>query len=219
MQRKRYGWLLCLSKISKCLSAWELVFLHDSRRCSFFLATLWSIFRSRVSLGLENLALRHQIGVLHRSAGKRPKLTSGDRLLWICLSRLWRDWRSALAIVKPETVVAWHHAAFRLFWTWKVRCGKPGRPVIIKRIPRSDSQDVPGESRLGCTPHPRRTAQTGHRHRAEQCQQIYGALPQTAVSDLAHLPGEPCPAAGLDRLLHRAHHPVPGPLRISGVGP
>src|SRR5437588_1440065 len=27
---------LCLSKISKCLSAWELVFLHNSRRCSFF---------------------------------------------------------------------------------------------------------------------------------------------------------------------------------------
>jgi len=50
-------------------------------------------------------------------------------------------------------------------------------------------------------------------------QQIYGALPQTAVSDLAHLPGEPCPAAGLDRLLHRAHYPFPGPLRISGFGP
>src|SRR5467141_4162505 len=98
------------------------------------LAILWSIFRSRASLGLENLALRHQIGVLHRSAGKRPKLTAGDRLLWICLSRLWRDWRSALAIVKPETVVAWHRAAFRLFWTWKVRCGKPGRPVISSEV-------------------------------------------------------------------------------------
>jgi len=98
------------------------------------LASLASIFRSRASLGLENLALRHQIGVLHRSAGKRPKLTSGDRLLWICLSRLWRDWRSALAIVKPETVVAWHRAAFRLFWTWKLRCGKPGRPVISSEV-------------------------------------------------------------------------------------
>src|SRR3989440_861421 len=87
----------------------------------------------------------------------------------------------------------------------------------FKRSPRPDAQDVPGESPLGCTAHPRRTAQTGHRHRAAQCQQIYGALPQTAVSDLAHLPGEPCPAAGLDRLLHRAHHPVPGPLRISGL--
>ena len=98
------------------------------------LATLWSIFRSRASLGLENLALRHQIGVLHRSAGKRPKLTAGDRLLWICLSRLWRDWRSALAILKPETVIAWHRAAFPLFWTWKVRCGKPGRPVISSEV-------------------------------------------------------------------------------------
>ena len=98
------------------------------------LATLSSIFRSRAALGLENLALRHQIGVLQRSAAKRPKLNSVDRLLWICLSRLWRDWRSALAIVKPETVVAWHRACFRLFWTWKVRRGQPGRPVISREV-------------------------------------------------------------------------------------
>jgi hypothetical protein len=84
------------------------------------LATLSSIFRSRAALELENLALRHQIGVLRRAAAKRLKLTSADRLLWICLSRLWRGWRSALTIVKPETVIAWHRAGFRLFWTWKV---------------------------------------------------------------------------------------------------
>jgi transposase InsO family protein len=47
---------------------------------------------------------------------------------------LWRDWRSALVIVKPETVVAWHRAGFRLFWTWKVRHGQPGRPVISREI-------------------------------------------------------------------------------------
>src|ERR1700745_1718620 len=68
-----------------------------------FLATLSWIFRSRAALQLENLALRYQIGVLQRSAAKRPKLTPVDRLLWICLSRLWRDWRSALAIVKRRT--------------------------------------------------------------------------------------------------------------------
>ena len=98
------------------------------------LATVSSIFCSRASLLLENLALRHQIGVLQRSARKRPKLTSGDRLLWICLSRLWGGWHSALAIVKPETVVAWHRAAFRLFWTWKVRRGQPGRPLIPREV-------------------------------------------------------------------------------------
>jgi putative transposase len=98
------------------------------------LATLRSIIRSRAVLELENLALRHQIGVLQRSARKRPKLTAGDRLLWIGLSRIWRDWRSALAIVKPETVVAWHRASFRLFWTRKVRRGQPGRPVISREV-------------------------------------------------------------------------------------
>ena len=112
-----------------------------------FLAILPSILRSRAALELENLALRHQIGVLQRSAAKRPKLTSGDRFLWICLSRLWRDWRAALAIVKPETVVAWHRAGFRLFWTWKVRCGLPGRHLIsreVRDLIRKMCQENPG---------------------------------------------------------------------------
>ncbi|SRR5258708_5757882 len=98
------------------------------------LATLFSIFRSPTALELENLALRHQIGVLRRSARKRPRLTPGDRLLWVWLSRIWSDWRSALVIVKPETVVAWHRAGFRLFWTWKVRRGQHGRPVICREV-------------------------------------------------------------------------------------
>ena len=59
------------------------------------LGTLSSMFRSRAVLELENLALRHQIGVLQRPARKRPKLTSRDRLLWICLSRLWSDFLAA----------------------------------------------------------------------------------------------------------------------------
>jgi putative transposase len=98
------------------------------------LGTLSSIFRSRAALGLENLALRHQLGVLQRSAKKRPKLTPADRRLWVGLSHIWSDWRSALAIVKPETVVAWHRAGFRRFWTRKVRRGHPGRPVISREI-------------------------------------------------------------------------------------
>src|SRR5260370_4755347 len=98
------------------------------------LANLSSIFHSRAALQLENLALRHQIGVLQRSARKRPKLTPLDRLLWVWLSRIWSGWRSALAIVEPETVVAWHRKGFRLFWTWKVRHGQQGRPVISREV-------------------------------------------------------------------------------------
>jgi transposase InsO family protein len=96
------------------------------------LVALRSIIRSRGDLQLENLALRHQICVLRRSSKRRPKLTSGDRFFWVCLFRLWRDWRSTLVIVKPETVVAWHRKGFRLFWTWKVRRGQPGRPVVTR---------------------------------------------------------------------------------------
>jgi putative transposase len=98
------------------------------------LSSLRSIVRSRAALEFENLALRHQIAVLQRSAAKRLKLTSADRLLWVCLSRLWHDWRSALTIVKPETLLAWHRAGFRLFWTWKVRHGQPGRPIISREV-------------------------------------------------------------------------------------
>jgi hypothetical protein len=96
------------------------------------LIILRSLIRSRIDLQLENLALRHQIGVLQRSLKKRPKLTSMDRLLWVSLSRIWRDWRPTLAIVKPQTVVAWHRMGFRLFWTWKVRRGQRGRPAIAR---------------------------------------------------------------------------------------
>ena len=70
------------------------------------LVLLRSLIRSRVDLQLENLARRHQTGVLQRSLKKRPKITAMDRLLWASLSRIWSDWRSALVIVKPETVVA-----------------------------------------------------------------------------------------------------------------
>jgi hypothetical protein len=49
------------------------------------------MFRSRALLELENLALRHQVGVLRRSARKRPKLTAAERLFWVWLPRIWRD--------------------------------------------------------------------------------------------------------------------------------
>ena len=98
------------------------------------LATLSSTLRSRAALELENLALRHQIGVLQRSARKRPKLTPLDRLLWAWMSRVWSGWRSALAIVQPETVIAWHRRSFRLFWVWKIRRGQPGRPTLPREV-------------------------------------------------------------------------------------
>ena len=159
------------------------------------LAILPSILRSRAALELENMALRHQIGVLQRSARKRTKLTSGDRLLWICLPRLWCDWRSALAIVKPETVVAWHRAGFRLFWTWKVLHGQPGRPVI--------SREVRDLIRQMCRENPTWGAPRIHGellklgiHLAESSVSKYMLHCHKPPSQ-AHIPPESCPATGL----------------------
>jgi putative transposase len=95
--------------------------------------TLASAFGSRQALALENLALRHQLGVLQRTAGK-PRLQKTDRLLWVLLSRLWKDWREALTIVQPETVIRWHREGFRLYWRWKSRGRRRGRPRISKEI-------------------------------------------------------------------------------------
>ena len=83
---------------------------------------------------LEILALRHQQAVLQRRARTRPALRMSDRLFWVLLSRLWLQWRSALLMVKPETVIAWHRKGFRLFWTWKSRAGKTGRPSIGREV-------------------------------------------------------------------------------------
>jgi putative transposase len=80
----------------------------------FLLLLLPDFFRSRAALQAEILALRHQLIVLQRSNRLRLRLTTGDRLFWVWLSRLWADWRSTLLIVKPETVIAWHRKGFRL---------------------------------------------------------------------------------------------------------
>jgi putative transposase len=101
---------------------------------SALLSTLCSMFRSRAVLELENIALRHQIGILKRSAGKRPRLTAADRLFWVFLSQVWGDWRSALDIVKPATAIAWHRKGFRFFWTWKIRHGRAGRPAVSGEV-------------------------------------------------------------------------------------
>jgi putative transposase len=97
------------------------------------LLMLRSCFRTRANLQLEILALRHQLGVLQRQK-KRATLRASDRLLWVVLSRLWKQWREVLLIVKPETVVAWHRKGFRLYWHWKSKAGKSGRPSVSREI-------------------------------------------------------------------------------------
>jgi hypothetical protein len=59
------------------------------------LGALASMFKTSSQLRLENLALRQQLAVLRRSAPKRLKLTTADRIFWVWLLRVWGDWKSA----------------------------------------------------------------------------------------------------------------------------
>jgi putative transposase len=108
------------------------------------LHSLRFLARSRASLHLEIVALRHQLTVVNRV--RRPRrLTSTDRLLWAWLPRTWGGWRSVLHIVQPETVVGWHRRGFRLFWTWKSgrRTGRPGVPADVRALIRELSEANP----------------------------------------------------------------------------
>src|SRR5260370_20543825 len=94
------------------------------------LFSLRDCFRARAVLQAEILALRHQILVLQRSSrGRRLRLRWADRVLWVWLSRLWNDWRSALLLVKPQTVIASHRRRFCLYSRRKRR-RVGGRPSL-----------------------------------------------------------------------------------------
>ncbi len=90
-----------------------------------------ALVRSRSDLILENLALRQQLAVFTRTR-PRARLEPEDRILWVALRQSWSRWHDALAIVKPETVVAWHRRAFRRNWTSLSR--PPGRPKLATEI-------------------------------------------------------------------------------------
>ena len=98
-----------------------------------FLFVLRDTFRGRAALQLELLALRHQLATLERTS-PRPSLRPADRLLWMILSRILPNWRDVVVIVNPDTVVGWHRKGFRLFWAWKSRRRKGGRPTVPRDV-------------------------------------------------------------------------------------
>src|SRR5829696_4281214 len=96
------------------------------------MAALRVFFRSRADVSFEVFALRQQVAVLKRKR-PRPTVNRLDRLFWVVLRRLWSRWKDALVIVKPDTVVGWHRAGFRLYWRWRSR-PSGGRPRVNNEI-------------------------------------------------------------------------------------
>jgi hypothetical protein len=89
--------------------------------------------RGHRELVLENLALRQQLIVMNRATSRRH-LQAPDRLFWIALRRLWTNWRTALVIVRPDTVVGWHRDWLRRRWMRRSRRRTNGRPRVSREV-------------------------------------------------------------------------------------
>ena len=101
-------------------------------RLRHLLGWVFSVFRSREELLLENLVLRQQLLALH---AKRPRPSSVDKLFWVVLRKVWSGWKRSLILVTPETVVRWHRTGFRLYWSWISRARKVvGRKPISREV-------------------------------------------------------------------------------------
>jgi hypothetical protein len=89
---------------------------------------------SRSDLLIENLALSQQLAVL-KQRHPQPRFAAPDKLLWVVLRRLWPGWKRALILVQPETVVRWHKAGFKLYWTWlSLHRTRVGRKCVSKQL-------------------------------------------------------------------------------------
>ena len=71
------------------------------------------------------------VGRLHSCEKKRPQLRDRDRVFWMALKKIWKDWKTALVIVQPETVISWQR---KRYW-WRLSRPKgPGRPRVLSEI-------------------------------------------------------------------------------------
>ena len=113
---------------------------------SLLLSAVLPSLRDRAALQLELIALRHQLLVLERKRTTRPRLTRIDRFFWVWLYRLWPGCLDVVVMVKPDTVIRWHRRGFRLFWRWKSRPRRRGRPPVpteVRDLIRRMSQENP----------------------------------------------------------------------------
>jgi hypothetical protein len=100
------------------------------------------LFRSRTSLSVEVLFLRKQLPFYEERQVQPRRLNDSARFSLILWSRLC-DWKEALVIVKPETLIGWHRKGFKLFWKWKSQAGRPRIPENIRKLIVQMAQENP----------------------------------------------------------------------------
>jgi putative transposase len=108
-------------------------------------------FCTRRTVLLENLVLRQQLAVLKRKH-PRPRLRAFDKIFWVLARRFWSGWKRALIVVSPETVVGWHRAGFKLYWSaisrtrhllGRKRISKEVRDLIFRMVADNPTWGAP----------------------------------------------------------------------------
>jgi hypothetical protein len=130
--------------------------------CTLFqiIGTLWTLLgdslqflrlclRCPTVLAAENLFLRKQLALYQERHVPPRRATVATRLVLTWLSG-WFDWRQALVIVQPATLLRWHREGYRLFWRWKSRRGRPPIPTDLQALIRQMVRENPtwGQERI-----------------------------------------------------------------------
>ncbi len=112
-------------------------------------AFAWLLLQPRGAIVAENLFLRKQLAMYRERAMKPGRPDVATRVSLVVLLRCF-DWKDALVVVTPRTLVRWHRLGFRLFWRWKVRRGRPPIPVELRALIRRMANENPswGEERI-----------------------------------------------------------------------
>ena len=110
---------------------------------------LWLFLRPHGTLAAENLFLRKQLAMFQEHKAKPHRPDTPIRIVLVLLSRLF-NWRDALVVVQPQTLIRWHRQGFRLFWRWKSRPGRPPIPIKLGQLIREMAMSNPswGEERI-----------------------------------------------------------------------
>ena len=164
-----------------------------------------SAFRFREDLVLENLALRRQLLALHAQRPRR-RLTALHKLFWVALRTFWSGWRQPLVLVTPRTVVNWHRAGFRLYWTWVSRISQVGgRKRVSKEVRALIFRMVAENPTWGAPRISRRTAPAGFRCLGKECLAMDPASPEKSRPGeaMADVPQKPSRGHCGDGFLHR----------------
>ena len=118
---------LCLQSLHHRFVAWT-----KPSNTALILGTLTDLARSKSELVAENALLRQQLIILRRQVN-RPACTKTDRMLLVLLAKMARNWKQALFIVQPETLLRWHRHGFKLYWKHKSSASS-AKPKISAEI-------------------------------------------------------------------------------------